>query len=566
MEWDGLDDNFMPVVPGTYAAKAIATPSVVWPVDGKPHAITAEFAAAALPFAPTPQQVADNATGFFFKVIGDPVGSAMGAVAVDSVSSTAVFYHEYLENAMNNFVVNLTAPIGWSQCTSRSGSGGAAGGNATTTDGATVWSYTNNGGSVIYRSDERPFGRCKSEYRQDVYCPEGVVAGMSSARNANLNTSKLGFTTVVMVATRAGAWLPGSKDQVAFLDGYDSGAKVLATMALPGVTAIDARDDVLYALHAGRSISRLELQDGLPRPHAAWVKAFDIAAEDVPAPGLMAAGTGGKAIYVSDDLSNMVAKLDGATGKRLLNFGDDQAVPVPEPASGTYSRDRLMGPTSLAVWAMPGTAPDHVLVLETRGPARLGEWDSGSGTLVREWTTPQTKANDGYALDPAAPSQLYVMQSGTAQVPGWPAGGQYLVRYIVNYTTGRFAADAVFPNVSGRLGPQASFDHNGGNPTVIRHTGSDGKGVETYLAMQSGPSIYKFRAGKLRFCPRPFAVTCRRTHHPALPSCVRLDGHTRMPIAHLRRRCRAAVVVSGGGVCQVPVGSPVLFCCPRPGW
>lgn len=437
-------------------------------------------------------------------MIGDPVGSAMGAVAVDSASSTAIFYHQYLENAMNNFMVNLTAPIGWSQCTARFGSGGAAGGNATTTDGVAVWSYSNNGGSVVYRADQRPFGGCKSAYRQNVYCPEGMVAGMSSTRNAKLNTSKLGFTTIVLVATRAGAWLPGSKDQVTFLDGYDSEAKVLAKVALAGVAAIDVRDGVLYALHATRSISRLALQDGLPAPGATWAKAFDIAAEDVPTPGLMAAGTGGRAFYVSDDGSNVVAKLDGVTGKRVLSLGDDQAVPVPEPESGTYTKDRLMGPTSLAVWAASGAEEeDHVLVLETRGPCRLGEWDAGSGTLVREWTTPQTRANDGYALDPTTPSRVYAMQSGTSQPAGWPVGGQYLVRFNVNATTGRFDTDAVFSNISSKIGPHASFDHNGGNPTILRRADSDGKRVETYLAMQSGPSIYKFRAGAPHLASSP---------------------------------------------------------------
>ena len=242
LDWDGLDDNFMPVVPGTYATKAIAMPSRVWPVDGKPHAIVAEFAAAALPFAPKPAAVAANATGFFFHVIGDPVGSSMGAVTVDSGSNTAVFYHEYLENARNNFVVNLTAEIGWAQCTNRFDSGGAAGGNATTTDGTTVWSYSSNGGSVVYRPDQQPWGSCHSAYRHNVFCPQGVLAGLSSARNTRLNTSKHGFTTVVMVATRKATWIPGSADQVAFVDGYDSGAKVLAKVALPNVVAIDVRD------------------------------------------------------------------------------------------------------------------------------------------------------------------------------------------------------------------------------------------------------------------------------------------------------------------------------------
>jgi hypothetical protein len=166
--------------------------------------------------------------------------------------------------------------------------------------------------------------------------------------------------------------------------------------------AIDVRDGWLYALHSIRSVSKLQLHDGLPVPGAVWSKCFDIGPDDVPTPGAMAVGSSGKAIYVSDVQSNLVAKLDGLTGKRLLYFGDTQAVPVPEPKSGTYAKQRLMGPTSLAVWAgaggsagppssvndggvgtgsaaVDGAAADHVLVLETRGPARIGEWDGTYG-------------------------------------------------------------------------------------------------------------------------------------------------------------------------------------------
>jgi hypothetical protein len=502
-EWDGLDENYMPVIPGTYAAKGIAMPSAVWPVDSKPHAIVAEFAAAALPFSPTPAEVAANPTKFYFHVIGDPVGSSMGAVTVDSASSTAVFYHEYLENAENNFVVNLTADIGWEQCTRRFDSGGAAGGNATTTDGAAVWSYTSNGGSVVYRPDQQPWGSCSSAYRHNVHCPQGVLAGLSSARNTRLNTSKHGFTTVVMVATQKAAWIPGSADQVAFLDGYDPTARLLAKVALPKVMAIDVRGGWLYALTSSRSVSKLKLDNGLPSPTATWVHLFDIAPDDVPHPRHMAVGTAGKAVYISDDQSNLVAKLDGVSGKRLLSLGGDQSVPVPEPVSGTYNPTRLMGPTSVAVWASPSgeEAPrggshggdgdgdgDHVLVLESRGPARIGEW-SASGKLVREWTTPQSKANDGYAIDPRAPSELYIVQSGGSPFKQWSAGAGYLVRFQVNWTSGKFVPDAVFPNISAKIGPQADASHNGGNPTVLRQNG------DVFVAFQSGPSLYKFRDG-----------------------------------------------------------------------
>src|SRR5687767_3021470 len=39
-EWDGLDDNYMPVPPGTYGVKGIYMPAAKWEVDGRYHSIT----------------------------------------------------------------------------------------------------------------------------------------------------------------------------------------------------------------------------------------------------------------------------------------------------------------------------------------------------------------------------------------------------------------------------------------------------------------------------------------------------------------------------------------------
>ena len=86
--WNGLDDNFMPVPPGNYGAVGITSPARLWAVDGKFHAITPKYVGAALPFAPSPQ---NDSVGFH--TLGDPVWQSMSAVAVDSVSKTAVFYH-----------------------------------------------------------------------------------------------------------------------------------------------------------------------------------------------------------------------------------------------------------------------------------------------------------------------------------------------------------------------------------------------------------------------------------------------------------------------------------------
>lgn len=273
-----------------------------------------------------------------------------------------------------------------------------------TTDGVTVWSQCGNGGNTILRTDERPFGSCKSAYRQNVFCPHGVVMGLASARNAKLNTTRMGFTTIVMVATQKGSWLPGSMDEVTFLDGYDSSAKELARVAFstPVLSiSLEPAGGWLYALHGERTVSKLQLTDGLPEPNAKWSKVFDIAAAAVPTPAMLSVGTSQKFVYVSDTVSNLVAQLSGTTGNKLRNLGSSQLVPVPLPVSGTYISGTMMGPRNVAVWSRPDG--DHILVLETLGPARIGQWDS-AGKLEREWTTPQSKANYGWALDPDSPN------------------------------------------------------------------------------------------------------------------------------------------------------------------
>ena len=138
----------------------------------------------------------------------------MAAVAVHGPSRKAVFYHFYLENSFNNFVVNLSAPTGtWEQCINRYPSGGKAGGNATTTDGNLIWSFSANGGKpFVYRADGQPFGSCQAAYINGVHCPSGMVTGMANARTPN--------TTVVFIARQARHWLPGSNDGIDVLDGY----------------------------------------------------------------------------------------------------------------------------------------------------------------------------------------------------------------------------------------------------------------------------------------------------------------------------------------------------------
>ena len=97
----------------------------------------------------------------------------------------------------------------------------------------------------------------------------------------------------------------------------------------------------------------------------------------------------------------------------------------------------------------------------------------GEGTpppkLLREFHSLQTKANDGYAIDPANPDHLYI------------AGQQnWLTRYKVDYAKGTFTVNAVWPNV-GEDPVAPHLDH----PQFIRVDG------RAYLACGRSYNIYR---------------------------------------------------------------------------
>jgi hypothetical protein len=203
-------------------------------------------------------------------------------------------------------------------------------------------------------------------------------------------------TTVVVYAQAKFDSVEGSADAVFFLDGDVQAAPELASVPLQAPLSLAVAGDAMYALHLNnRTISRLQLENGLPAKGAAFVRLFEVPASTLPNPvrywTTLGVGSDGTALYISDTASNAVVKLDGATGALLRTFGSSTS----EQPSGTYDRTRLMGPTSVAVWTNATVeGDDHILVVESRGPNRIGEWSS-NGTLVRSWISPQGQANFG---------------------------------------------------------------------------------------------------------------------------------------------------------------------------
>ena len=462
--WDGLDENFMPVPPGDYAVKGIYTPARQWSVDGDWHAITPKFVGGISAWVP-PTDAPDARLPFG----GDPVGSPMRDVAVGP-NGVAVFYYQYLENGLNAPMIDLKKPVGFGQFICAFNSGGAAGGQSVATDGETVWAASSDGGpKFVYRTDGKPFGSSPSANRRDCYLAEGYVASMAALRE---QASGKSFVYIAQGAKFVGTlqkkgnitrtrYTASDTDFADIITVHDGGdGKILATLPLPRPQSLSVQGGKLYALHAdgaGLAVSASVITAGVPdgkwqRVFAvpATIKAFD-----------MKVDSHGR-FYLSDPTANKVYQLDAA-GKVLRTFG---SLAVQKP--GTYDRETLMEPEKLATWR-DTEGKDRLIIVEMAGPNRTSEWSADDGKLLREFTTYQTKANDGYAVDEEHPEDLYIL-----------GHRNWLTRFKMDLSKQTWVVDAVWPDVGNdpRL-PGLS------KPRVIRVNN------RTYLACERSHNVYR---------------------------------------------------------------------------
>ncbi len=416
--WDGLDDNFMPVPPGDYAVKGIFMPAKKWPVDNEWHSITPRFVGGASSWLPAPEQL-DKPEPFG----GDPVGSPLRDVAVGP-NGVAVFYYQYLENGLGAPLIDLKKPIGYEQFMRAFPSGGAAGGTSATTDGETVWGFSTDGGpKFVYRTDGKSFGKSEGANRSNSYLPEGWVTAMAVARDAHNKP-------VVFVAQREkiietaghdfGESATEFADKITVHDGENG--KILRELSLPRPQGLAAQNGKVYVLHkAGEdfAVSETDVEKN------EWRRVF-IVPQNIN-PFDLEADSHGR-FYLSDEKANKVYQLD-AQGKITRTFG---RLAAQKP--GTYDRETLMAPGKLATWTN-AQGEDHLLIVENAGPNRVSEWNS-DGKFVRDFMSLQTKANDGYAIDPENPSHVYL-----------PGHGGWLTRFKVDYEKRLWTVDAVWPFV-----------------------------------------------------------------------------------------------------------------------
>ena len=166
---------------------------------------------------------------------------------------------------------------------------------------------------------------------------------------------------------------------------------------------------------------------------------------------------GRQRFYVSDAKANRVYQFD-ARGEIVHVFG---RLPVQKP--GCFDPQSFISPGKLATWT-DENGQDRLLVVEDGGPNRVTEWAAG-GTFLREFLTPQTRANDGWTVDPKHADQVYM-----AGQQGW------LTRFKVDYERQRWTIDAVWPDVAELR-----------RPVLIRREG------RMYLACKLTATIYRLQ-------------------------------------------------------------------------
>ncbi|QDU25095.1 hypothetical protein ETAA8_01560 [Anatilimnocola aggregata] len=420
--WNGLDDNYMPVPPGEYGVKGIYMPAAEWHVDGEWHSMTPKFVGGASSWMPPAK---DWQTPMPFN--GDPVDSPMGDVAVGP-NGVAVFYYRYLENGKNNPMFDLHRPVGYNQFLRAFISGGAGGGNATATDGETVWSYSDEGGpKYVYRADQKPFGSSYGAHRTNCYLPAGKVTSLAAWTHAGkpyLAVAQRG-KMVPRQDARHVSYQEDPNEPVNKITLHDGeNGKILGELPSTAPQSLTVKNGVLYALHKqgmGWGVSAVRVEAGTASGE--WKQVCLVPSEITPAD--MEVDSRGR-IYLSDEQANHVFQLDAA-GKVLLKFG---RLAAQQP--GTYDPHTFMAPGKLATW-VDADGKDRLLVVENAGPNRVSEW-SADGKLLREFQSLQTKANNGWAIDPQRSEHAYV-----------PGHQGWLTRFLVDYESGKWTVDAVWP-------------------------------------------------------------------------------------------------------------------------
>ena len=470
--WDGLDDNYMPVAPGSYSVKGIFMPADKSEIDNEYHSVTPRFVCGASSW------LAETKAEPFG---GDPVNNPLTDISV-AENGIAVFYYGYMEG-FNNPLFDLNKATSYQQFVKSFAAGGAGGGTATATDGFSVWSFSCLGGGniFVYRADGKPFGNANSRIataRNQVYVPDGWVTALAALHEKSDKMSYVYVAQRGKLVKDKTDFLAESKsefvDKITVHQGL--GGKILDETKLSKPCGLAVRDNKLYALHTdddGKvfTVSYINLSHGLPTGR--WQRLISLPNTVAPE-GLTVDSQ--QRIYVSDSRSNKVLQFD-RKGRLIHSFGR-----LSRQIPGSFDPQSFIHPTKLAAWK-DKQGKDRLLVLENGGPNRITEW-TADGKLIREFLTLQTRANTGWVVDPDHPEHAYILGQ-----EGW------LTRFNIDYKKKQWSIDAVWPEIG--TDPKAAGLEK---PIVIRTNG------HTYLAGAGGArqnnafNIYRLdKSGQWKF-------------------------------------------------------------------
>ena len=460
--WDGLDENYMPVPPGSYGVKGIYMPARKWEITGEYHSLIPKLVAGVGDsWFPTRDQ--DTKFPWFWAACEGAMLDISVAPADSGRNGIAAMHHTYMENAWNPFLIDLNKPIGHGQILAASPYG-APGGWASATDGELIWCLTDWAGiPYLYRPDGKPFGTGHGgpiSPRRNVYVPRGDPTSIAAWRDPatgkryvylaqeTLDPADLPWQFVLKgAAWRSPDWKP-TENSLVILNGDD--ATELGRVPIAHPRQLQVLGGKLYALqHDGGQwkVSALALNAGMPQGE--WQPVATIQGIDkVTDCKLDAKGN----LYVSDRTGNQVYKLD-PQGRIVHRFGR-----ATRQTPGHYDEQVFMAPGKLALWT-DKQGQERLLVIETAGPNRMSEWTT-DGKLLRQWFCGNLGGDNGYCADPEIPEHIYTGAHG---------GG--VVRYKVDYATGAWTVDAVWPDIGRDRNKDAKFPGGFFRPRLVNLQG-----------------------------------------------------------------------------------------------
>ena len=331
--WNGLDDNFMPVLPGNYVAKGIYMPAEVWKIDGQYHALIPEYK---MSITDTWSPTSNNDTkypyiiGHIFDYMQDIQAGPNGKCA---------FIPGYHEAEKAFYIADLTKPNGYDQVvTAYNRMGWCCGGNCAY-DGEVMWVACQIADPpYITRADGVPFGASKT------------ALGTPCTYTNVMPPDMYGYKYTASSRRVLYAVQPAPLNGILVLNG-DTGATLKAQAVntnprsvRPDRTSLGSK---LIAMYYSTSLAQWvvgtinlsnsgDSNDGIPQ--GSWTQLFVLSGFSNPVD--IEKDTAGY-YYVTDPDNQRVCKLN-SSGVIVYTYGGTAQTP------GTYDKSLFMYPKKLA--------------------------------------------------------------------------------------------------------------------------------------------------------------------------------------------------------------------------